>query len=123
MLSSRYRPLYEELQQRFGQLQALVTQSHPDTGALKAEFLTVQQFFQLQILSLEHPNEEPVASRIQSLHTEINKQLRLLGVDVSFLQAARQPTTQQQRQAQMRDRLTILMGYCEGLLTSASDPG
>jgi hypothetical protein len=61
----------------------------------------------------------PVAEddwRIQSYKTEISKQLRLLEVDVMFLQGARQPATAQTRLNVIGDRLNTLIQYCDAIL-------
>jgi hypothetical protein len=119
MLTGLSRQRYETFQQALAQLQSFVSQNNVDGTTLQAEFLEVQQFFQLQIISLELDSLNPVeAAYVQSIQTEINKQLRLLGMDVMFLQAARQSVTAQKRQVQMRDRLTQLMQYCEALLAN-----
>jgi len=57
-----------------------------------------------------------VEQRLQSFQVEINKQLRLLGMDVLFLKSARQVTTIAQRRSQMGDRVQILIQYCDAVL-------
>lgn len=56
----------------------------------------------------------------QSYLTEIHKQLRLLGTDVTFLQASRQPATAEARQTAAIARLNTLIGYCGALLQKNS---
>ncbi len=73
----------------------------------------LQQFFQEEIVPLA--NEE---SREQMFRTEISKQLRLLEVDVSFLAGASQPATIATRLKTICDRITILMKYCEAVISS-----
>ena len=118
MLPQAHRQRYQEFQRSLQQLKATVTQAKPSGEALKTAFQDLQQFFQGQIVplgleDLEHPGLE---QRVQSYQTEMSKQLRLMGTDVMFLQAARQSTTFQQRQMQISDRLTMLIGYCDVLL-------
>ena len=82
-----------------------------------AQFLQVQQFFQQQVGPLELAElDGAIAPRVQAVRTEMQKELRLLAMDVMFLQAARQSVTQQQRQEQLGDRLEKLLGYCQVLL-------
>lgn len=57
------------------------------------------------------------ASRIQSIQTEMNKQLRLLSADAVFLNTAKQPETVQQRRKQIGDRLQSLRKYGEATLS------
>lgn len=52
-----------------------------------------------------------------AIAVEIHKQLHLLKTDVLFWQAARQPATQTQRYRQIQQRLGILQGYVEQLLS------
>jgi len=77
----------------------------------------LQIFFQEQLLSLTGDALAPeVEQRLQALQVEINKQLRLLGMDALFLQSARQPATVEQRRSQMGDRVQILIRYCDAVL-------
>jgi len=79
----------------------------------------LQIFFQEQLLSLTGDALAPeVEQRLQALQVEINKQLRLLGMDALFLQSARQPATVEQRRSQMGDRVQILLRYCDAVLGS-----
>lgn len=71
----------------------------------------LQQFFVEQILTL--PDTD---AREQSLLTEINKQLRLLAVDLMFLQGARQKTTFNNRINQTIKRLELIKQYCQAIL-------
>lgn len=88
--------------------------------------LQVQEFFQTQILD---SNSEAIAqgntssaseASILAYYVEINKQLRLLESDLVLLQAARNPATFEQRTKQASDRLNMLVGYCDALLTIAN---
>jgi hypothetical protein len=117
MLSGLSYQHYQQFQNALRQLKITVTRSNPDLASLHADFLEVQQMFQLRIMDTDLDQIDPaVVSQVQSYQTEINKQMRLLGMDVMFLQAARQPTTTQQRQAQMGDRIDTLIRYCDALL-------
>lgn len=109
MLIDRYRQPFQVLQTSIDRLTQLI-----DTGELTAaEVEGAQQIFQQQVLPLDLEDLEPtIASRIQSIQTEISKQFRLLSTDVVFLKAARQSATAMQRQGQIRERLGMLRGYC-----------
>lgn len=94
--------------------------ANPDPSTLQSLFLELQSYFQQVIMGLEATQQPGIAAaHWQTFQTESNRQLRLLGTDVMFLQAARQPTTAQRRQAQMGDRLTTLIQYCDALLDRA----
>lgn len=117
MLPDLYREPYTVFQSQLEQLQQNIGQVSPDPRALQTQFLETQRCFQDRILSLNEEALAPeVSGKIQSIQTEINKQLRLLAMDVLFLQSARQSATAQQRQKQMGDRLQLLRQYCEAVL-------
>ncbi|QLE55874.1 heterocyst frequency control protein PatD [Nostoc sp. TCL26-01] len=82
-----------------------------NAGELRQRLRTLQQLFVQEIAPLTEPD-----SRSQSYKTEISKQLRLLEVDVMFLQGARQATTAQTRLDTISDRLSTLIQYCHAIL-------
>ncbi|WP_293336132.1 MULTISPECIES: heterocyst frequency control protein PatD [unclassified Microcoleus] len=117
ILSEDRRHCYEELQQALEQLQRTVAEDNLDRAALAIEYKKVQQFFGNQIMrvpSAELDASEPPPE--QSYLTEIHKQLRLLGTDVTFLQVAKQPATASARQTAAAERLNTLIGYCGAVL-------
>jgi len=117
MLSGLSYQHYQQYHHALRQLKNTVTRANPDLASLHADFLEVQQMFQLRIMDTNLDQLDPaIASQVRSYQTEINKEMRLLGMDVMFLQAARQPTTTQQRQSQMSDRISTLIRYCNALL-------
>jgi hypothetical protein len=121
ILSEDRRQCYQELQQALEQLQKTAAQENLDRAALAIEYKKVQQFFGNQIMRAE--SDDLDASETppeQSYLTEIHKQLRLLGTDVTFLQASRQPATAEARQTGAIARLNTLIGYCDALLQKNS---
>jgi hypothetical protein len=94
----------------------LVRSANPSGRQIQEQFLVAQQQFQHQIMPLAgpYPSTQPVL-------TEMNRTLRLLAMDVAFLQAARQSVTAQQRQRQMDEKLTQLLAFCQAL-AAAIDP-
>lgn len=117
MLPDPHREAYSAFQHQLERVRGLVVCSHPDPLALQNQFLEAQQQFQTLILPLDPAEiDEAIAPRVQSVQTEINKMLRLMGLDVMFLRTARQSVTTQRRQAQLRDRLNTVLGYCTVLL-------
>lgn len=116
MLPPSHQQRYREFKHVLEQVRGIAEPGVAETR-LKSEFSELQQFFQGQILSLAGSDLTPaVEQRVQSYQVEMNKQLRLLGIDVMFLQAAKQATTRAQRWGQVGDRLTTLIRYCEILL-------
>lgn len=109
MLSERHRQHYEQIQQMVHHLQEIAV-CHLGIGKFQAVFLKMQQ--------IENSlSDEDLEVKAQSYQTEINKQLRLLEIDLMFLKTARQVTTSEQRWALMGDRLHLLGIYCETLLS------
>ena len=111
---------YQEFKQALEQLKAKVAETVLKQTDWLAEFLLVQQFFQQQIVNFSPDSLAEREPRVRSYQTEMSKQLRLLGVDLTFLQAARQPDTIHQRQRQISERLTTLIKYCDALLADAT---
>jgi hypothetical protein len=118
LLPESHRDRYQEFCQRLSALEALVSQSERDRSAFKSAALDIQKFFQTQISSLDLEKlEADVAQRSYAVQVEMDKQLKLLNMDVMFLQAARRATTGDQRVQQVKERLKTLITYCQGLLT------
>ena len=117
MLPDSYRQRYQHLRQILERLQTLISKPEFDFSTLNADVLTVQQFFQDQVRSLDLEALDITArQRSHKFHVEINKQLRLLMMDVMFLQTAKQSATSQQRSGQVGDRISTLLRYCDALL-------
>ncbi|MBD2328590.1 heterocyst frequency control protein PatD [Alkalinema sp. FACHB-956] len=77
----------------------------------------LQQMFRQQILTIPLEDIHPAHRiKVQSYQAEISKELRLVGLDCTFLTAARQAQTQGQRTQQVIDRLETLIRYCDGIL-------
>ncbi|MFE4107378.1 heterocyst frequency control protein PatD [Almyronema epifaneia] len=121
MLSPDSQQMLSRFQAERQQLEAQVTQANPDTQQLQVNFLKLQQRFQQQILPLRDNSLSVAAqTQLQAYQTEMNRLMRLLAVDISFLQTVRQSIKQQQRQAQIQQRLGSLGQFCEALLTGHS---
>lgn len=117
MLPKLHRQRYQEFKQALEQMQQVAAGTQPDAPRLRQSFLLAQQFFQQQIVSLDPSDLEPDSEpRVRSYQTEMSKQLRLLEMDVTFLQAARQPETAKARQLQLEHRIQTLQGYCDTLV-------
>ncbi|BAU06941.1 heterocyst frequency control protein PatD [Fischerella sp. NIES-3754] len=95
------------------QLRSQAATHQIDAQQLRQHLLSLQEFFRQQILPLA---EEKI--RELSYKTEMSKQLRLLEIDVMFLQGARQAATAVDRLKTISDRLTIIIEYCQTILQS-----
>ena len=83
-----------------------------DVKSLPKQFQTVKAFFQQQIVGLTAPKlDEAIATRWQSLQTELYREFRLLDTDILFLISSRQTETRSQRLKSVRDRLERIVGY------------
>lgn len=77
----------------------------------------VKTIFGEQIVNLTGDDLDPAdRPRWQSLQTESYRLLKLLEMDVIFLQASRKSETATPRIRAMSERIKILIGYCEALL-------
>lgn len=115
-LSEAYRQCYQEFKVSLEQLQSQFEQSNVAGVSRRQAFARAQQAFQ-DILSLNPEELSPdVAAQVQSYQTEMNRLLRLLGMDVMFLQAARQSATTDQRRQQLGDRIGQLQQFCAAVL-------
>ncbi|HLO84274.1 MAG TPA: heterocyst frequency control protein PatD [Nostocaceae cyanobacterium] len=81
---------------------------------MRSRLNSLQQLFLEQVAPIVD-----LDSREMSYRTEISKQLRLLEIDVMFLQGARQATTVQSRMQTIGDRLTTLIQYCQAIVQPA----
>ena len=121
MLPEHYRDRYQKFQQTLEQLQRIIALDQ-DFNSLRQSFAQIQQIFQGEIASLSGDDlNSSSASRLQSYLTEIDKQLRLLAIDMTFLQAALKPATAQTRLAQISSRLHTLNGYCQAILEKSRE--
>lgn len=117
MLPLSHQQRYEAFKHVLGQMHESLALQDDAELMLKSKATALQQFFREQVLSLQTGGLSPETQQwVQSYHVEIDKQLRLLGMDIVFLQAARQAVTAEQRQQQVRDRLATLERYCNALL-------
>jgi hypothetical protein len=130
-----YQPAkYISLKSQFEDMKERLAQGL-EQGSIKkllAFHTQVQDFFQTQILDAagrnyndDEQSERREASEMESEiseelvvahYVEVNKQMRLLGADLTMLHAARNPDTIAKRQQQASDRLGMLISYCNALL-------
>lgn len=125
MLPDVYRSFYLNLQHVLMQLRSLVQEqplqenfqenSKTEEFAIKSAFQVVQRLFQ-QVLTSWEQLDPAIAVQMQPYQTEINRQFRLLKMDMIYLQTARQTATVDQRRQQINDRLESLIQYCEAML-------
>lgn len=110
------REKYHALNILLKQLHSDVITTKVDVSQLRQSVTSLQQFFQQQIVPLVNDTDSIDEGRLQSYQTEISKQLRLLEIDVIFLQGARQASTARHRLDAIGDRLTTLIEYSNAIL-------
>ena len=103
-------------QQLFTLLSELPTDSIPD---LKVSLSRSIEFFETQILPQDLDSlPDPIAGKMRSYLTESHRLLRLLPIDLTFIAAARNPTTIQQRRQAYQEKLDLLLKYCQAVIES-----
>lgn len=110
------REKYHELNISLKQLHSDVTTTKVEPLQLRQSVTFLQQFFKQQIVPLIHDTDSIDEGRLQSYQTEISKQLRLLEIDVIFLQGSRQASTAKHRLDAIGDRLATLIEYSNAIL-------
>ncbi|MBD2598329.1 heterocyst frequency control protein PatD [Nostoc spongiaeforme FACHB-130] len=102
---------YQALAKLLVQLRSDITAGEFDKTQLRQRVADLQQLFQREIVPLATADSKEL-----SYQTEISKQLRLLEIDITFFQGARQAATAKTRLQTMSDRLTTLIQYCHAIL-------
>lgn len=100
-------------------LQANIGKANVEGRSLRAKFLATQQLYQQKLLPTLA--NSPKATALVTYQTEISRALRLLGIDISFLQTAKNAITIQRRQAQMQQRLKTLLDFSLGLVKALEE--
>lgn len=106
-------PLLDELVTVLEEVTLMARQANVDGRSLQQQFLQAQQLYQQRVLPTL--TALPSEAATLSYQTEISRTLRLLGIDVTFLQAAKNTLTIQKRQQQMQQRLTTLLAFIREL--------
>jgi hypothetical protein len=97
----------------------LPTDSIPD---LNVSLREATELFEGQIRSQNLEGlTDPIAGKMRSYLTESHRLLRLLSVDVMLMEAARNPTTTQQRRQAYQAKLDLLVRYTEAAMVILSD--
>lgn len=107
---------YQELATFLDEFRVNVTAGQLSAGELRPHLAKLQAFFSQQIVPLVDAN-----SREKSYKTEISKQMRLLEVDVMFLQGARQLATLQSRLKTIEERINTLIRYCQAITQAVEE--
>jgi hypothetical protein len=96
-------------------LSNLPTDSIPD---LKVALHQAMKLFEGQILTQNIEDiQNPNAGKMRSYLTESHRLLRLLPLDVMFMEVSRNPTTTQQRRQAYQEKLDLLIRYVEAVIS------
>jgi hypothetical protein len=114
MLSTEPTSIWQQL------LHLLVNLPTDSSSNLKASLRQAIEFFEAQILTndnLEHL-PDPIAGKMRSYLTESHRLLRLLPLDVMFMEVTRNPTTTEQRRQAYQHKLDLLIRYAEAAIVA-----
>ncbi|NDJ16319.1 heterocyst frequency control protein PatD [Myxacorys almedinensis] len=109
----------EQFQTRLLQVESTPGEAREDTAStdLSVRLSALQTKFEIDICPLDLDQiSDREAQQIRSIWVEIDKQLRLLRVDIGYIKTAKQPETMQRRLEQVKGRLERLIAYSERLL-------
>ena len=112
-LSQNYLDLVNDLQKQLTILQEAIALHSEPAPAIAKDWLSIYQEIQKKFQTeIVNANLELTAQNL-SLQVEIDKQLKMLGMDLTMLQTSRSHTTWQKRHQQASDRLKLLQRYCQ----------
>jgi hypothetical protein len=117
MVTAVYQQIYQLAHTLLQAMQQLNMAEPTERVTFAADLSSLQQLFQQGFAA----DLAALEAKVQPLQIEINKQLRLLETDAVFLKAARQPATIQQRSQQIQSRISLLLSYCESILSLCAD--
>jgi len=110
LMSFKYQK-YQELKTLVELLLSDVNKAHVYDPTWKSLLGEISGFFAREIAVFTD-----LESRQQSYQTEISKQIRLLELDMMFLQSAKQTLTIKSRLESIQQRAEILIRYCQNIL-------
>ncbi|MEC4984018.1 MAG: heterocyst frequency control protein PatD [Oscillatoria sp. PMC 1068.18] len=120
MLPRSHTQQYEDFLKLIRNLQKILAEPQADWRSLQAAFQPAQSVYEQKIKTLTSENlAVDVASRWQSIQTEILRAWRLLQTEIVFLQASRSRSTSSSRLTAAQERLQKLIDYCELMLSTS----
>lgn len=114
---SLFQQHYQQLQSQLQQLQMDLPNLGDHKGETPQRGQALLQFWQQQ-LAAESGDLLPETAypTWRSLQTELHRELRLINVDLMFLDNSRTPAMKEQKRQEIGDRLTRLEQYCTQIL-------
>jgi hypothetical protein len=120
MLSTSHSRAYQDFITLLKKFRNIYTNNdlNINTFLVQKELRNLQEYFEQQIIPLDSEKlDSAIASRWQSVQTEIKREFKLLTTDVLFLNSARQPATRARRLKSICDRTIKLINYCQIMLS------
>lgn len=119
MLPSSHNRAYQELLTLLTEFQSFLGMQNYQSlrTQVRSRFQELDMGFKQHIINLSAEDLElAIASRWQSVQTEIKREFKLLATDVLFLSTAKEETTQIRRIDGINVRLSKLISYCQMML-------
>ena len=123
MLSPSHNRAYQDFSTLLTKFQSFLSAENEKASLeqVKQEWNQLRLWFEQQIAGIDVEEiPEAIASRWQSVQTEIKREFKLLSTDVLFLGSARLITTRNRKVKSISDRLSKLIGYCQ-IITNVPD--
>ena len=123
MLSSSHNRAYQDFSTLLTKFQSFLNAENEPASLeqIQEEWQRVRLYFEQQIRNIDVGEiSAAIASRWQSVQTEIKREFKLLSTDILFLSSARQNTTQDKRIKSISARLAKLISYCQIMLNNSN---
>jgi hypothetical protein len=116
MLSTEHPSIWQQL---LNLLSNLPTDSISD---LKVGLRQAIELFEGQIITQDlGDSQDPNGGKMRSYLTESHRLLRLLPLDVMFMEVSHNPTTIEQRRQAYQQKLDLLIRYAEAAISISAD--
>ncbi len=119
MLPQAYSQAYQNLLAALEDLKHITVNPNFESTSVKKSFQQLQRIYETEILIL---NKEALALKLaprqQAIQTEIHRAFKLMAMDIMFLASSKQTKTSESRLANLGERISQLIGYCQILLTA-----
>lgn len=117
MLPASHNRAYQDFKNLLIELKRSLDSGATESGQIKQQFPNLAQWYEQNIVRLQDEDiDRAIASRWQSVQTEIKREFKLLSTDILFLASARRNSTQSKRVQSIGDRIDKLVGYCQIML-------
>ena len=117
MLSASHNRAYQDFRNLLIELKRSFEEEETELEQVNPQFQDLARWYEQNIVVLQDEAlDSSIASRWQSVQTEIKREFKLLSTDILFLASARHNSTQNKRLQSIGDRIDKLIGYCQIML-------